>query len=115
MGRSLDTAGAVGGHAVHAPLRGRGHFSRRRRALDEAPQVRGGPPAQGRVVTAGPNGGEEGGVHAARAVPYAVDASMLAQERPGAQPLPDLRGRDARGEQLHARHHPVRPTRQISE
>jgi hypothetical protein len=115
MGRSLDASHAVGGHAVHAPLRGRRHFRRGRGSLEKAPDVRGRSAAQHRTVAAGPHGGEEGGLHAPRAVPDAVHPRMLPQQRAGPQSLSDLRERDSCAEQLRASDHTMRPRRQMSE
>jgi hypothetical protein len=75
--------------------------------------VTGSTPTEHRAVTAGPDSGEVTGFHARRAVPDAIDPSMLAQERPGAQPLPDLPECDAGVEQLHALDDPMRPRRQL--
>lgn len=77
--------------------------------------MRGGPPAEHRTVTAGPNSGEESGFHGSRAVPHAVDARMHANQRAAVHLAPRLLGGDPRAEQLPAGDHAVGRGRQLPE
>jgi hypothetical protein len=115
MGGGLDVPRSPRSHAGHVSLRRRGHLGHRRSPLEGSPEVTCGPPAQHRTVTAGPDCGEEGGLHAARPVPHPVDPRMHPLQRTGPHAVRDLIARDARREQLRASQHPMRPPRPLGE
>jgi hypothetical protein len=69
--------------------------------------MRCGPSAQQRALATREHGREIARFDARRSVSDPVDAAMLAQEGAGAQPVLDLRDRQARVPQLSSRHHAV--------
>jgi hypothetical protein len=107
----MEPARAPRSDVRDAALGGGGDLRRWRAALEEAEQVAGRQPAQQRPVTAREDRGEVARFDAGSAVPDAVDARMLAQQRAGAQALLDLRHGDPGPQQLPARHHAVRGVR----
>jgi hypothetical protein len=80
--------------------------------LEEAVDVGGGVPAQPCLFITGKDGGEIRRLGALRPVPHAVDASILAEQGPASDTNADLSGRDARAQQLRARHNAVRAHRE---
>ena len=93
----------------------RDHLGRRRRAADEAVQVRSCPPAEERANPAGLDRGEIRRLPARRLVTDPVDARILEEQRARAEPRPDLGQRDTGREQAPARHHAVPNSGQLGD
>ena len=77
--------------------------------------MRGRPAAEHCGVAAGPYSGEVTGFHARRAVPHAVDPTMLSKQRARPEPLLDLIARDPRAKQLRPGDYPMRSRSQLTD
>jgi hypothetical protein len=92
----VHAAGPAGPDAFHPALGGRDDLGRRRRALGQAEEMRGGRSREQRPVSASKDSGQVAGVGARRRVAHAIDAPVDRNQRAIGDPLGDFVARKAR-------------------
>jgi len=103
----VDGPGTAGPDSFNAPFGGRQHLGRRRRALEQPPQVTGGTDAQQRAVPARKYRCEVAGFDARRLMSDPVDTSMNGDEGAPLEPPPDLLRRYPLPQQCFPSHDPM--------